>query len=38
MNPLDSEPMISLDKFIEQTGLSAVTRMALPKKRILKDR
>ena len=25
MNPLDSEPMMSLDKFIEQTGLSAVT-------------
>jgi hypothetical protein len=25
MNPVDSEPMMSLDKFIEQTGLSAVT-------------
>jgi hypothetical protein len=25
MNPLDSELMMSLDKFIEKTGLSAVT-------------
>jgi hypothetical protein len=25
MNSLDAEPMMSLDKFIEQTGLSAVT-------------
>jgi hypothetical protein len=34
MNPVDSEPMRSLDKFIEQTGLSAVT-YALPKKGML---
>jgi len=26
MNLLDTEPMMSLDKFIEQTGLSAVWR------------
>jgi hypothetical protein len=25
MNSLDAEPMMSLNKFIEQTGLSAVT-------------
>jgi hypothetical protein len=25
MNLLDTEPMMSLDKFIEETGLSAVT-------------
>jgi hypothetical protein len=29
MNPLDAEPMMSLDKFIEQTGLSAVTAHTL---------
>ena len=32
MNPLDTEPMMSLDKFIEQTGLSAVTLWRYRKK------
>ena len=35
MNPLDSEPMMSLDKFIEQTGLSAVTVWRYRKKGML---
>jgi hypothetical protein len=35
MNALDSEPMISLDKFIEQTGLSAVTVWRYRKKGML---
>jgi hypothetical protein len=32
MNPLDIQPMMSLDKFIEQTGLSAVTLWRYRKK------
>jgi hypothetical protein len=32
MNPLDSEPMTSLDKSIEQAGLSAVTDGAAEKR------
>jgi hypothetical protein len=32
MNPLDTQPMMSLDKFIEQTGLSAVTLWRYRKK------
>ena len=35
MNPLDSEPIMSLDKFIEQTGLSAVTVWRYRKKGML---
>jgi hypothetical protein len=36
MNPLDSEPMMSLDKFIEQIGLSAVTVWRYRKKGMLR--
>jgi predicted site-specific integrase-resolvase len=32
MNSLDTQPMMSLDKFIEQTGLSAVTLWRYRKK------
>jgi hypothetical protein len=35
MNPPDTEPMMSLDKFIEQTGLSAVTVWRYRKKGML---
>jgi predicted site-specific integrase-resolvase len=35
MNPPDTEPMMSLDKFIEQTGLSAVTLWRYRKKGML---
>jgi len=35
MNSLDAEPMMSLDKFIEQTGLSAVTVWRYRKKGML---
>jgi hypothetical protein len=35
MNKLDAEPMMSLDKFIEQTGLSAVTVWRYRKKGML---
>ena len=35
MNLLDAEPMMSLDKFIEQTGLSAVTVWRYRKKGML---
>ena len=35
MNPLDSEPMMSLDEFIERTGLSAVTVWRYRKKGML---
>jgi predicted site-specific integrase-resolvase len=35
MNPLGSEPIMSLDKFIEQTGLSAVTVWRYRKKGML---
>ena len=35
MNPHDSERMMSLDKFIEQTGLSVVTVWRYRKKRML---
>ena len=38
MNLLDAEPMMSLDKFIEQTGLSALTVWRYRKKGMLKDR
>jgi hypothetical protein len=36
MNALDSEPMMSLDKFSEQTGLSAVTVWRYRKKGMLR--
>ena len=36
MNPLDAESMTSLDKFIEQTGLSAVTVWRYRKNGFLK--
>ena len=36
MNSLDAEPMMSLDKFIEQTGLSAVTLWRYRKNGFLK--
>jgi len=36
MNSLDAEPMISLDKFTEQTGLSAVTVWRYRKNGFLK--
>jgi hypothetical protein len=35
MNSLDAESMMSLDKFIEQTGLSAVTLWRYRKKGML---
>jgi hypothetical protein len=35
MNSLDAEPMMSLDKFIEQTGLSPVTVWRYRKKGML---
>ena len=35
MNSLDAEPMMSLDKFIEQTGLSAVPVWRYRKKGML---
>jgi hypothetical protein len=35
MNALDAEPMMSLDKFVEQTGLSAVTVWRYRKKGML---
>jgi hypothetical protein len=35
MNSLDAEPMMSLDKFIEQTGLSSVTVWRYRKKGML---
>jgi predicted site-specific integrase-resolvase len=35
VNPVDSEPMMSLDKFIEQTGLSAFTLWRYRKKGML---
>jgi len=35
MNSLDAEPMMSVDKFIEQTGLSAVTVWRYRKKGML---
>ena len=35
MNLLDTEPMMSLDKFIEQTGLSPVTVWRYRKKGML---
>jgi hypothetical protein len=35
MNSLDAEPMMSLDKFIEQTGLSTVTVWRYRKKGML---
>ena len=36
MNSLDAEPIMSLDKFIEQTGLSAVTLWRYRKHGFLK--
>jgi hypothetical protein len=36
MNLLDTEPIMSLDKFIEQTGLSAVTVWRYRKKGMLR--
>ena len=35
MNPLDAEPLMSLDKFVEQTGLSAVTLWRYRRKGML---
>jgi predicted DNA-binding transcriptional regulator AlpA len=35
MNPPDPEPMVSLDEFIEQTGLSPTTVWRYRKKKIL---
>jgi hypothetical protein len=35
MTSLDAEPIMSLDKFIEQTGLSAVTLWRYRKKGML---
>jgi hypothetical protein len=35
MNPPDPEPMMSLDKFMEQTGLSPATQWRWRKKGVL---